>query len=177
MPPLVEGDYISAIGGNARDYATLMSAAEQLPEVPLVVVARPRNLRGLRIPPNVRTFTDIPFPDAMSVLANSRFMVLPLTGTDVRCGHVTLVAAMHFAKPFIITNSTGVADYVDHGETAIACPAFDPKGLCEAIRELWDDPERCLAMGENGKAFAGLNCSESSARRHLASLLASRGLL
>ena len=31
----------------------------------------------------------------MSVLLHSRFMVLPLLTSDVPCGHVTLVAAMH----------------------------------------------------------------------------------
>ncbi len=42
------------------------------------------------------------------------------------CGHVTLVSAMHLGKAFVISNSSGVKDYVQHGENAIVCEAFSP---------------------------------------------------
>ena len=41
--PMIQGDYVCAIGGNARDYRTLMVAAGRLPEIRFVVVARPEN--------------------------------------------------------------------------------------------------------------------------------------
>ena len=42
----------------------------------------------------MRLHVAIPYPRAMNILQHSRFMVLPLKGSAVPCGHVTLVAAM-----------------------------------------------------------------------------------
>ncbi len=175
--PLESGDYICAIGGNARDYQTLMAAMEQLPGIPLVLVARPHNLKTLNIPSNVRVLVNIPKPHAMNILKHSRFMILPLRGSEVPCGHVTLVAAMHLSKGFIVTNSSGVSDYVINDYNAITCEAFESKALAEKIQALWQDPNKCQQLGDNGKQFAEKNCSESSAREHLQRLLLEKEVL
>ena len=49
--PLEQGDYVSAIGGNARDYRTLMEVARHLPDIRFVLVVRPHSLEGLDRPP------------------------------------------------------------------------------------------------------------------------------
>lgn len=175
--PLEPGDYICAIGGNARDYQTLMGAMEKLPDIPLVLVARPHNLKNLNIPSNVKVLVNIPRPHAMNIIKHSRFMVLPLKGSEVPCGHVTLVAAMHLGKGFIITNSSGVSDYVFHDHNAITCEAFSVDALADAINSLWKNPDKCQQLGENGLKFAQEHCSEASAREHLRHLLVARNLL
>jgi glycosyltransferase involved in cell wall biosynthesis len=175
--PLVSGDYICAIGGNARDYQTLMVAMEKLPDIPLVLVARPHNLKNLNIPSNVKVLINIPQPHAMNIIKHSRFMVLPLTGSKVSCGHVTLVAAMHLGKGFIITSSSGVSDYVIHDYNAITCEAFSADAFADAISTLWKNPDKCQQLGENGLRFAEEHCSEASAREHLRNLLVERKLL
>jgi glycosyltransferase involved in cell wall biosynthesis len=175
--PLESGDYICAIGGNARDYQTLMAAMEKLPDIPLVLVARPHNLKNLNIPSNVKVLVNIPKPHAMNIIKHSRFMVLPLTGSEVPCGHVTLVAAMHLGKGFIITNSSGVSDYVFHDHNAVTCEAFSADALADAISSLWKNPDKCQQLGENGLKFAQEHCSEASAREHLRNLLVERKLL
>ncbi|MBE9040778.1 glycosyltransferase family 4 protein [Oscillatoriales cyanobacterium LEGE 11467] len=175
--PLETGDYICAIGGNARDYRSLMAAMEQLPDIPLVLVARPHNLKNLDIPANVKVRVNIPKPHATNIVEHSRFMVLPLVGTEVPCGHVTLVATMHLGKAFIITNSEGVSDYISDGSNALTCDAFAPDLLAQKIRTLWDNPQLCQELGANGRQFATDNCSEVSARQHLANMLVERGLL
>lgn len=169
--PLDADDYICAIGGNARDYPTLIATMRELPDIKLVIVARPHNLKGLDIPPNVKVLTDIPNSQAMNILKYSRFMVLPLCGTEVPCGHVTLVAAMHLAKGFIITNSLGVSDYVIHNYNAITCEAFSAEALGNAIQTLWNDVDQCRQLGENGRRFASQFCSEESALQRLQDLL------
>jgi glycosyltransferase involved in cell wall biosynthesis len=175
--PLVTGDYICAIGGNARDYPTLMAAMAKLPDIPIVVIVRPNNLNNLVIPSNVNVQVNLPIAQAMNILKYSRFMVLPLKGSDVPCGHVTLVAAMHLAKAFIITNSVGVSDYVFHDVNALTCEPFDSAALASTIRSLWDDSDKCQRLGENGLRFAEEYCSEQSACDHLQMLLDKRGLL
>ena len=175
--PLETGDYICAIGGNARDYHSLMVAMEQLPDIPLVLVTRPENLKNLDIPTNVKVRVNIPKPHAYNIIKHSRFMVLPLSGSEVPCGHVTLVAAMHLGTAFAITNSDGVRDYAIEGHNALTCEAFSPEGLAQTIRTLWDDPQMCQELGQNGLKFATENCSETSALRHLRNILVQRGLL
>lgn len=174
--PLESGDYICAIGENRRDYRTLMAAMELNPEIPLVLVARPYNLHGLRIPKNVKTYVNVTLPTAMNILKHSRFMVLPLDGAEVPCGHVTLVAAMHLGKAFVITNSVGVRDYV-HSEQSISCEAGSSEALASAIRLLWQDPRRCDLLGRNGRIFAEKLCSEASMVDYLRETLRQRRLL
>jgi len=158
---LVSGEYLCALGGNSRDYRTFIESVRRLPEVNVVMVVRPENLVGLDLPPNVRVMTNIPFAQAMNILAFSRFMALPLDGADVPCGHVTLVNAMHLGKAFAITRSAGIADYIREGENALM---FSPKSVNEmtdVLRRMWDDPEMCARLGGAGRAFAAQHCTEA----------------
>ena len=117
--PIESGDYICAVGGNARDYRTLFAAMAQVPEIPLVAVLRPANVVGLDVPSNVRLHFNLPVGKTNNIVAFSRFMVLPLAGSEVPCGHVTLVAAMHLKKALVVTDSRGVSDYVQDGVNSL----------------------------------------------------------
>ncbi|KAM3114181.1 glycosyltransferase family 4 protein [Phormidesmis sp. 146-33] len=169
-------DYICAIGGNSRDYPTLIQALETLPNIPTILVVRPDNLEKLKLPSHVKALVNIPFPKAMSILKHSRFMVLPLKGSEVPCGHVTLVAAMHLGKTFIVTDSHGVSDYAHHEDNAILCNPFDPDGLADAIAALWNDPKKCQRLSQNALGFVEKHCSEESTLSDFRQLLAERGL-
>ncbi len=159
--PIVEGDYVCAIGRNSRDYGTFIESVKRLPEMQVVMVVRPDNLAGLDIPPNVRVFAEIPIGQAMNILAFSRFMVLPLDGKDVPCGHMTIVHAMHLGKALAATCSSGISDYVVEEETALAFPPKDVDKMTEVLRHMWNDPELCRRLGNGGRAFAAEYCSEA----------------
>ena len=137
----------------------------------------PHNLKDLNIPSNVKVLVNIPKEHAMNILKYSRFMVLPLRGSEVPCGHVTLVAAMHLGKGFVITNSLGVSDYVIDDYNAVTCKAFSPNALAEAIGTLWNKHKKCQQLGENGRQFAQKHCSEESARQQLQHLLSEKKVL
>lgn len=175
--PIEPGDYISAMGGNARDYPLLMAAMALLPDIRLVAVMRPENAAGLTIPPNVRLRVNLPLGEAHNVTKFSRFMVLPLVGSEVPCGHVTMVTAMFLRKAFIVTASSGVRDYVQEGVNGLTCDAHSAEALATRIRELWDDPGRCDRMGAAGRRFAEAHCSEDSTRAHLDRVLGEFGVL
>ena len=169
--PVENGEYVAAIGGNARDYRTLIEAARKRHDIRFVLVVRPENLAGLNLPPNVFVHTNISFGKAMNVLAHSRFMVLPLIPGDVPCGHVTLVAAMHLGKAIVVTNSIGVRDYVRNGKNAMVVEAGSVQGLEDAMGLLWQDQERCHRLGENGRSFAATECTEARIAEHFRSYL------
>ena len=174
--PLEQGEYICALGGNGRDYRSLFAAMERNPTITLHVVLRPENVAGLKVPPNVRLHVDVPLGTANNILAFSRFMVLPLAGVEVPCGHVTLVAAMYLRKAMVITHSLGVADYVKDGVNSLLVPAGDVDALAVRIRELWMDPQRAEYLGAAGLAFAKAYCCEQRIIDHLKLVLAEYGL-
>jgi glycosyltransferase involved in cell wall biosynthesis len=174
--PLERGEYVCAIGGNARDYRTLLEAARLTPQIRFVCVVRPNSLLGLDIPVNVTVHTNLPFDQTMNILLHSRFMVLPLSHSEVPCGHVTIVAAMHLGKAFIITDSEGVRDYVQNGINAVTIPPCSPAALIEATERLWKAPALCKSLGENGRRFARQECTEEQVVRHFRDWLEAKGL-
>jgi glycosyltransferase involved in cell wall biosynthesis len=174
--PLEPGDYVCAIGGNARDYRTLLKAAHMMPHIRFVCVARPDSLRGLDVPSNVTVRINLPFGHAMNILMHSRFMVLPLLHSQVPCGHVTIVAAMHLGKALIITESEGVRDYVQDGHNAITISPRSATALAEATERLWESPLLCKIIGENGQRFARRECTEGQIVQHFRGWLAESGL-
>ena len=175
--PTISGDYICSLGGNARDYPTLMAAMALLPDIPLVAVVRPNNLQGLVVPPNVTVQTNIPFPDAINILNYSRFTVVPLVGSEVPCGHVTIVVAMQFGVTPSVTRSTGLDDYAIPDQTAITYKDHDANDLAQQIRRLWDDRALTANLGNNGRQFFADHCAEDVARSALADHLTRYGLL
>ncbi|MGK2954009.1 MAG: glycosyltransferase [Thiobacillus sp.] len=156
--PAITGGYICAIGSQGRDYATLMQALRTLPQIRMVVVATPASIDGLNIPANVELHCDIPFDKAMNILRHSRFNVVPLRDSEVPCGHVTIVAAMHYEKASIVSASSGVADYIDSGVNGLAVPVRDPQALALAIERLWSDPAESSRLAAAAKAFAQKAC-------------------
>jgi glycosyltransferase involved in cell wall biosynthesis len=169
--PAIAGDYICAIGSQARDYATLMQAMRSLPHIALVVVATSRSISGLNIPGNVEVRCSIPLGEAMNILRHSRFNVVPLRNSEVPCGHVTIVAAMHCEKASIVSDSSGVADYVRTGVNGLAVPAGDARALAQAIERLWDDPAESSRLAAAAKIFAQRFCREAAAVDYLEGFL------
>jgi glycosyltransferase involved in cell wall biosynthesis len=175
--PLQPGAYVSAIGGNGRDYHALLSAARTMPHIKFVLVVRPENLHGLDVPPNVVAHQNLPSGLSMNVLFYSRFMVLPLADFDVPCGHVTVVAAMHLAKACIVTDSAGLHDYVRDGENALTVRGASVSDLAEKIELLWEDAGLRARLGENARRFALRECGEERIAQHFRAWLAGRRIL
>ena len=174
--PLVEGRYVSSIGGNGRDYRTLLEGCRILPQIAFVLVVRPENLIGLDVPPNVRVIVNAPFEEAMNILKYSAFTVLPLSTSTTPCGHVTLVCAMHLGKTVVATASAGIADYVFHGRNGLTCNPSSPQSMADAIHRLWANPAETELLSENNRRFGAEHCSEAKTRSDLSSVLAERGI-
>lgn len=168
---IVEGDYICAVGGNSRDYAMLMEVAAARPDVAFVIVARPRNLEGLAIPPNVTTHANIPFGDAMAIVRDARVMALPLVSTETPCGHVTIVGAHYLGTPVVVTDSTGIEDYVTDGVTGLVAETGSAPSLGAALDRLWSDRALAARIGAAGRAFAEARCTEANYSPHVRAML------
>jgi glycosyltransferase involved in cell wall biosynthesis len=174
--PLQDGRYVSSIGGNGRDYRTLVEAARKLPDISFVLVVRPDSLAGLDVPPNVKVIVNTPFEQAMNIMRYSAFTVLPLSGSTVPCGHVTLVCAMHLGKTVVATDSAGIYDYVHAGHNGVLCEPFSADSLAQAIATLWADRDEISRLSKNNHRFGLENCTEEKMRSDLAAVLANRGI-
>ena len=101
LPTGVGPDFISAVGGEGRDYTTFLAAMTKLPHIRAEIVARPDSIGSARIPRNVTVRTNIPSGEANAIIRHSRFLVVPLLHSQVPCGHATIVSAMQLGKPIV----------------------------------------------------------------------------
>jgi glycosyltransferase involved in cell wall biosynthesis len=170
-----DGQYICAIGSQARDYETLLEAMRRIPAIRLILVGSPDSIPDLPIPGNVKVVTNVPLSDAMNILAHSRFMVLPLRNSTVPCGHVTVVSAMHMGKAILATDSSGLSDYLIHGRNAELVAPKDSKLLSVAIDRLFNDSALCERLGNEASIFARQNCTEDRAVEYFQAYLRSIG--
>jgi len=164
------------MGKDERDYVTLVSAMKQLPEIKLVVVARPYNLAGVEIPDNVEVFYDIPRDVAIGILKGSQFMALPLKNDDTSCGHITIVSAMFCRKAIVATSSSGIADYfpIDYDSPKVLVRDVD--GWVKAIRAMINNPERIKRCACIGEEFAHLYCSHDEACKNTLAIFRKTGI-
>jgi glycosyltransferase involved in cell wall biosynthesis len=154
-----EGQYISAVGGEGRDYGTLFEAMKLIPQVKLIVVARPFNLRGLNPPNNVEVHTQLPADDFWSVVRHARFSAVPLLDDKVCCGHASMVGAYQLGRTMVTTYSEGTAEYATDGDTARVVPPRDASALAQQIAALWEDEADRRRLEGNAQRFVDDNCT------------------
>jgi glycosyltransferase involved in cell wall biosynthesis len=132
--PFALNSYVSAVGGEGRDYATLIAAARLLPDIAFLIIARPYNRLG-EMPPNVRLLTDVPLEQTWRIAADSSCLVVPLRDRTTCCGHITLVAGELLGIPVISTRSDATTAYTE--DIALCLPG-DVEALAGLIRQHHD---------------------------------------
>jgi len=164
------GDYIFSGGRSGRDYSTLLQAVQGL-EFPLVVNARPFNLRRLNIPPNVQVNDLLPYDQYRDQNWNARFVVMPLRAVDEAVGLTAILHAMAAGKAVLCTDLPGPAEYVHPGETGLLVPEGDVAALRDAIIYLWERPELCREMGRLAREIYAEHFTFSAFSRRVISYL------
>ena len=67
---------------------------------------------------------------------------------------IVYLEAMARARPIIGCNNCGPADFVTSGSDGVLVSPKDPAALADAIRMLWDSPERLAKIGAEGRKTA-----------------------
>lgn len=129
--PLPPKTYVSAVGGEGRDYGTLIRAAEMLPHIDFVIVARPHNIGGV-LPANVRLFFNLAAAATWRIVADSTCTVVPLETADTCCGHITLTSTRLLGVPTISTRSEATREYT---EGMSLCDPSDHRALADLIAD------------------------------------------
>ncbi len=70
--------------------------------------------------------------------------------------------AMSHGVPVIASDIGALRDVVANNKRGLTCPPGDPTALARAIRALWDDPERCRALGAAARSWVREECSEQA---------------
>jgi glycosyltransferase involved in cell wall biosynthesis len=147
---------VVAVGKDlARDYATLALAAERI-DAPVELAVYPRNLEGIRLPPNaharVRSSREL-----RDLYASAGCVVLPQRPDDYPFGSeggglTALLEAMAMGKPVVATERAILSDYLEDGVDGLLVPPGDPAALREAIERVLSDPALAQALGAAGRA-------------------------
>lgn len=151
----VKGDYVLAVGQEQRDYATLLKALQGT-GLPLVLVPSSRwarqNREQVKVDgQDVQVASGLSYPDLRALYAGARVVVNPLFEVDYAAGVNSTLEAMAMARPLIISQTRGMADYVFPGQTAVTVPVGDSFALREAVLSLWGDCAERQRVGENGR--------------------------
>lgn len=151
---------ICSVGSEARDYPTLVKAAQGLDlEVELVVggggpvAALLREIGDIHLPPNIRVRNKLSWPELRRLYSRSRFVVVPTQDVEFNAGITVVREAMVMGKAVIVTRSRGQVDYVRDGEHGIHVPPGDSLALRAAIEYLINHPQEAERMGRAGRAL------------------------
>lgn len=161
-PMSIDRPYISAVGGEARDYQTLIEAMRGLSDIELVIVTRPGVVSNISLPSNITILTDVSNDQYWGIVNESEFTILPLRDSQTNCGHITLVGSMLLNKAIIVTESSGIADYTGNGERATVIPPRDRDALRHAIEIMWNDQEKRDSIARAGYEFASKRSAPDS---------------
>jgi glycosyltransferase involved in cell wall biosynthesis len=174
-PGVAKGDYVFSCGLESRDYSTLLSAASRV-EVPFIVAASGFFGRDAGLEDNASANVTVlkervPWTKLRDLYAQSRFVVLPLHAVDYAAGVTGLLEAWAAGKPVIATASPGIAEYLVDGESGLVVPPNNSGAMAQAIETLWNDPERCEAIGRRNRAWVEQNASVTDYARAVTGLL------
>lgn len=176
--PATPGNYVQSVGSSHRDYATLIRAIRQLPEVPCdfrvgsAWVNNPMDYENEPIPANVRIQPYVHPSELRRYFTESRFTIISVQSTtqwSAGCTSIQIAQAM--GRPVVATRLPGLAEYALDGETGLMVEPRNPHSMKEAIEMLWRDPARSEAMGRQARELMRARFSFDQWVENMASIL------
>jgi glycosyltransferase involved in cell wall biosynthesis len=159
-----EGQYVAYVGGIniEKGVETLISAAINLPQCKFVFVGDGPNRAewAARAPANCSFLGGMDRASVDHVYRNARFTVVPSLWWEP-FGLVAIEAMSH-GRAVVAASSGALSELVRHGKDGLLFPPGDQHALREAIRFLWNSPERAKEMGINGFQRARQRFGEDS---------------
>ncbi|MCL6511374.1 MAG: glycosyltransferase family 4 protein [Anaerolineae bacterium] len=153
-------NYVHSVGSSHRDYATLIRAIRELPDIPCdfrvgsAWVNNPMDYENEPIPSNVQIRPYVHPSDLRRYFVESRFTIVSVRATTQwSAGCTSVQIAQSMGQAVIATRLPGLAEYVLDGETGVLVQPRDPQGMKEAIEMLWRDPSRAKAMGRRAREW------------------------
>jgi glycosyltransferase involved in cell wall biosynthesis len=155
-------------GGNSlRDYGPLLAAARSIP-APIDIATNTLSSTELAEAPENVHGSSVPRHVFDALMLGASVVVVPLQSrADRSSGQTTFVNAMARGKAIVITDTPGVRDYIEDGETGRIVPPDDPAALAATVCELLNDSAERTTLGERARAYALGNLSLTHYARRL----------
>lgn len=162
--PAQERMMICAAGGEMRDYRTLVEALRGL-DIPCHIAGALDTARKdwwnstaadregeQQVPQNI-TFGSLSPHELRDLYGRSRLVIVPLKPTTSDNGITCMNEAWAMGCPVIVSDVEGQEGAFTGGREGLWVRQGDPDALREAIRSLWQDPDRAHEMGRAGRAL------------------------
>jgi glycosyltransferase involved in cell wall biosynthesis len=143
LPPPASEPLVLSAGRAYCDWPTLFAAARGA-NWPLTVVSDRkdrRRVRRLNEGVNATLLSEIPREDFYALVRRATVSVAAMAEVNTSQGHIRVMDAANNGVPLVVSETASVADYVEHGRTALVVPPGDPDALRAAVERLLGDPE------------------------------------
>jgi glycosyltransferase involved in cell wall biosynthesis len=131
--------YVFCGGEAQRDWATMIQASKECPELKFIFVARKKYFeQGLVVPDNAQIFFDIENKEFYKYLEDSSLVAMPLK-TDLPAGLIVLLNCALYHKPVITTITPSTVNYIENNKSGFLVKMFDYKELAVKIKQLYSD--------------------------------------
>lgn len=165
-----ENPFVLSLGSAQRDYRVLFAALGKL-GYRSIVVAAPRAVSGLQVPPNVELHSGLSPMVCNRLAQQARMIVLPLVDSRTAAGQVTVVEALRMGRPLIATRCIGTVDYVTDGKNGFLVPPGNVDALTAAIEHTWFDEHARSSVSRDAYAYAENHLSDEAAASQLVRIL------
>jgi glycosyltransferase involved in cell wall biosynthesis len=162
--------FVLSMGTAQRDYKLLFGVMAEL-GYPTVIVAGQHAVAGLQVPPNVTVRSGLTPQQCFELTQRARLNVIPVANRTTASGQVTLLDAMMYARPAIITACPASVDYVTHGKDALLVQYADHDDMKANIQRLWEDEGLRASLGAAARQTALQTFSEAVIGRTMGQIL------
>ena len=165
-----EENYVFCVGHRglkSRDWPTLIQAFGYLgtrAELRVVGISElgRSELKGRKVPPNVKFLSFVERPLLKKYIARSMFTVLPLPYHNYSQGNLSLLESMAMGKAVIVSKVPGIIDYVEDGKNAILYEPYNAADLREKVEFLLDNPQVARRIGREARRSVELYYNEEN---------------
>lgn len=163
--------FLLSMGSAHRDYRLLFGVLAEL-GYPAVVVAGSHAVAGLHVPSNVEVRSGLSVQQCHELVQRARVNVIPVDNRHTASGQVTMLDAMMFGRPTIVTDCPASVDYVTHRHDAMLVKHGDHDDLKTRIEELWQDGALRGAIGQAARHTVVERFSDEAIGRVMGRVLA-----
>lgn len=170
--------YVCLVGRNNRDLVTFCEGIQAAGVRGIVITSRldPREENMLR-QAGIDVYADLDLNACFDCIRHSIASAVLLKDDLRGAGHITMVAAMQFGVPQIVTRAKVTRDYFSDGVHGLGVDFGDASQFGAAVRRLASSPSERQAMGEAAKRHALSQFSHESVVRQVKGLLVDLGLI
>ncbi len=148
-------------------------AAAQSCNHKFVIVTSGAAIKGLMIPANVTVYRGAFGEESDKLMQQAAAVIIPLSRVNSPSGELTLIEAMCYGKPVIITETLITQEYIVPGQNGFLVPCKDPEAIVEAVNIIFSDPEKADSIGRMARQTAVENHSIDVLSRKVSDIIIS----